>query len=154
MSTSSMSAHAMPTGPAPQFVLVVDDNRATRHSLAMLLHVHGYHVSEAADGGAALSRFSASPERLVVLVDLGIPTIDGIAFLQAVAASSDLATRHAYIVMTSATANTTIATWRTLPSQVTPLLTQLHVLVLTKPFRLSEMLQMVQEAQGRLKRGA
>src|SRR5512146_2788978 len=47
-------APSAPSAPPLPPVLVIDDNQATRHSLASLLHVHGYRVSESSDGEAAI----------------------------------------------------------------------------------------------------
>ena len=41
--------------PAPRRVLVVDDNRDSADSLAMVLNVHGHDARPAYDGGQALS---------------------------------------------------------------------------------------------------
>jgi CheY-like chemotaxis protein len=57
-------------------VLVVDDNKDTVDSLAMLLQLNGHEVSTADSGPAALqAALSEIPD--VVLLDLGLPGIDG-----------------------------------------------------------------------------
>ncbi|HEY1389986.1 MAG TPA: response regulator [Ktedonobacterales bacterium] len=136
-----------PPAPYPPPLLVIDDNQATRHSLASLLHVHGYRVSESSDGAAALSLLAASPERMVVLVDVWLPNMDALALLQAVASHPDLARRHAYIALTASTADTT---GYSLPSHLTALLAQLHIPVLARPFDIDALLRLLRAAQQRL----
>lgn len=67
---------AAPADRRPVRVLVVDDNRAAARSLTMLLRIWGYLVETAHDGPAALQvADQACPE--VVLLDIGLPGIDG-----------------------------------------------------------------------------
>jgi PAS domain S-box-containing protein len=60
----------------PLRVLVVDDNRDARESMAMLLGFWGHEVSSAGDGAAALS-LALKERPHVVLLDIGLPGIDG-----------------------------------------------------------------------------
>jgi CheY-like chemotaxis protein len=62
--------------PARPRVLVVDDNRDTADSLALLLKLWGYEPAVAYDGAAALTRASADPPS-VALLDIGLPGLDG-----------------------------------------------------------------------------
>jgi PAS domain S-box-containing protein len=65
-----------PTKGRPLRVLVVDDNKDTVESLAMLLRRYGHAVSTADSGPAGLQ--AALDENLdAVLLDLGLPGIDG-----------------------------------------------------------------------------
>jgi CheY-like chemotaxis protein len=57
-------------------LLVVDDNRDTVESLAMLLRLYGHHVMTAASGPAALAS-ALSDDCDVILLDIGLPSIDG-----------------------------------------------------------------------------
>jgi two-component system KDP operon response regulator KdpE len=78
----SDSAHesASTHGPGPTILLVEDDD-ATRHALRRDLIARGYRVEEAADGAAALARWEARrPD--AVLLDLGLPDIDGIRIIR------------------------------------------------------------------------
>jgi len=57
-------------------ILIVDDNRDALESLAALMEMEGHEVLTAADGEAALAIAArARPE--VVLLDLGLPRLDG-----------------------------------------------------------------------------
>ncbi|MGH7583347.1 MAG: response regulator [Gemmatimonadales bacterium] len=61
---------------SPQRILVVDDNHDAAESLAMLLRLHGHDVIVAHDGPTALELVAAQ-DRAVVLLDLGLPGMDG-----------------------------------------------------------------------------
>jgi len=62
-------------------VLVVEDDDEVRGVLVRELGSRGYRVQEAADGRAALERWEASrPD--VVLLDLGLPDIDGLEVIR------------------------------------------------------------------------
>jgi CheY-like chemotaxis protein len=71
------TAHEQPVPrSAAQKVLIVDDNRDSAESLAMLLRIEGHDVHVAGDGADAL----AQAERLqphVVVLDIGLPGMDG-----------------------------------------------------------------------------
>lgn len=57
-------------------VLVVDDEPALARALAINLRAHGWEVTTAADGRSALDA-AASTHPDVVLLDLGLPDLDG-----------------------------------------------------------------------------
>jgi len=66
------------TGPR---VLVVDDEQAIRHFLRVSLTANGYLVYEALTGGEALREVSGvRPD--VVILDLGLPDVDGTEVIQ------------------------------------------------------------------------
>ena len=59
-------------------MLVVEDDDETRAALVRELTARGYRVEEAVDGASALQRWDARrPD--VILLDLGLPDIDGVA---------------------------------------------------------------------------
>ena len=60
-------------------VLVVDDNRDSAETIAMLVELWGHQVRVVHDGRAALASLTESPDWLpdVVLLDIGLPGIDG-----------------------------------------------------------------------------
>lgn len=62
-------------------VLVVEDDAAVRRLITTALAMHGYHVNVAATGEAAiLEAASHGPD--LVLLDLGLPDVDGIAVIK------------------------------------------------------------------------
>jgi two-component system, OmpR family, KDP operon response regulator KdpE len=62
-------------------VLVVDDDQHILRALRINLTAHGYHVLLAPDGGTAL-RAAADGHPDVVVLDLGLPDIDGIEVIE------------------------------------------------------------------------
>src|SRR6202007_3010372 len=70
-------------------VLVVDDEPAIRRLLRTSLAAQGYRVIEAADGAAALAAVPREKPALVIL-DLGLPDMDGVDIIRAVRANSAL----------------------------------------------------------------
>ncbi|WP_232677088.1 response regulator [Nocardioides sp. R-C-SC26] len=71
------------------FVLVVDDDPAMRRTLSINLRTRDYDVETAADGRSALQIVE---ERMpdVVLLDLGLPDLDGVSVLRRLRGSSDV----------------------------------------------------------------
>ncbi|HSH46910.1 MAG TPA: sigma-54 dependent transcriptional regulator, partial [Longimicrobiales bacterium] len=65
-------------------VLIVDDEANIRRMLRGLLEAEGYHVAEAADGGAGVES-AATGDPDVVLMDLAMPRLDGMTALQRLA---------------------------------------------------------------------
>ena len=70
-------------------VLVIDDEADIRELLRGLLERAGYVVDEAADGRAGLRAFYATPPDLVLL-DVGMPELDGWATLERLRDLSDV----------------------------------------------------------------
>ena len=64
-------------------VLVVDDDEALARALGINLRAHGYEVTVVHDGRAALDRVN-HVHPAVVILDLGLPDIDGIQVLQGI----------------------------------------------------------------------
>ncbi|MEN9571588.1 MAG: hypothetical protein RL172_2819 [Bacteroidota bacterium] len=62
-------------------ILIIDDERAIRKTLAEILSYEGYKIEEAADGEEGLKKFSATTYD-VVLCDIKMPKMDGIEFLE------------------------------------------------------------------------
>lgn len=129
--------------PPRRPVLVVDDDADIRTTLVEVLQEEGYVVYEAPDGKPALTQLRQSTEPMVVLLDMQMPGLDGIAVLHAVAAHEELATRHAYIVMTAYGS-------RTLPLTVANGLSSLQVPILAKPFDIDLVVAAVRAAEQRL----
>jgi DNA-binding NtrC family response regulator len=68
-------------------VLVVDDDRSIRRSLEKFLHGEGYEVTAAADGKEALQAIANVD---VVLLDLGLPGMDGLEVLDGICGAGGL----------------------------------------------------------------
>ena len=64
-------------------VLLVEDDESTASALARDLGLRGFRVDEAPDGRTALARWEARRPDLV-LVDLGLPDIDGLRIIRRV----------------------------------------------------------------------
>ena len=78
-----MTEQTDPLPPRPR-VLIADDHGMIREGLRMILESHGIEVvGEAADGGSAVRNASAlRPD--VVLMDLRMPGVDGVAATEAI----------------------------------------------------------------------
>src|SRR3989442_13124599 len=57
-------------------ILVVEDDRALRNAVVAALQSGGHEVESAADGSAGVQALSAKPFD-VVLLDIGLPFVDG-----------------------------------------------------------------------------
>lgn len=123
-------------------VLIVDDDEGIRESLRYALEDAGHVVKEAADGLAALGMLRDSRERMVVLLDLMMPKLDGAGVLGAVSGDRRLTRQYAFILMT--------ANPRTLPLAFSQLLLSLGVPYFAKPFDVDDLLRQVGEAWARL----
>ncbi len=88
LGTGGIPAAAMPDRTAgaaqsrqPRAVLVVDDSRMVRESLARALEARGYRVVRAADGQEALERLQVGELELVVS-DVEMPRLDGFTLVR------------------------------------------------------------------------
>jgi len=70
-------------------VLVVDDEPGMRRALAINLSARGWEVTEATDGSTALAA-AASAHPDVVLLDLGLPDLDGLEVIAGIRGWSDV----------------------------------------------------------------
>jgi adenylate cyclase len=84
---------------SPGHVLVVDDERLNRVLLRDPLEARGYEVEEAEDGLQALQKIAARPPD-VILLDLMMPKMDGIAVCRKIRESAK--TAHLPILMITA----------------------------------------------------
>jgi two-component system response regulator AtoC len=66
-------------------VLVIDDEENLRHYLQVVLREEGYHVEAAQDGTEALEKMQHHPWD-IILCDIRMPRMDGMAFLKEVKA--------------------------------------------------------------------
>lgn len=125
-------------------VLIVDDDEGIRETIRLALEDTGYTIAEASDGLAALKQLRAGRERMVVLLDLMMPGLDGAGLLGAVAADAQLSSQYAFVLITANTKTLTLA--------FATLLQNLSVPVLTKPFDIDTLLDAVATAAHRLVR--
>jgi CheY-like chemotaxis protein len=116
-------------------VLVVDDDPGIRAVLRCALQAAGHAVMEAADGVSALDGLRASPHPLIVLLDLRMPRLDGAGVLATVAGDRALAQRHQFVLVT--------ADPLPLPPALDALLASLDVPVVSKPFDIDTVLDLV-----------
>ncbi len=65
------------TVSAPPSILIVEDDRGVRESLAMVLEYQGYNIAQACSGEDGLS-FAADHGPAVVILDINLPGVDGI----------------------------------------------------------------------------
>ncbi len=72
--TASLGPDASPR------LMLVDDDFILRAHLAELLMLEGYSVTCAADGAEALRRLAHEPLPSLILVDIMLPRMDGVAF--------------------------------------------------------------------------
>jgi CheY-like chemotaxis protein len=120
----------------------VDDDDAIRETLRFALEDAGYDVLEAADGLTTLRLLRSTSERMIVLLDLMMPSLDGAGVLGTVAGDARLSTQFVYILIT---ANT-----KTFPLAFATLLTNLRVPIIPKPFDIDDLLALIDQANGRL----
>jgi CheY-like chemotaxis protein len=66
-------------------ILIIDDDPTAAQVLAALLRREGHEAAVALGAGAALSHLRQEPEPDLVLLDLTMPTTDGIELLDALA---------------------------------------------------------------------
>ena len=74
---------------SPARILLVDDEVSIQRAVAPLLRSRGYEVDVAATGGDALRKFAEQPADLIVL-DLGLPDIEGTAVCRRIRESSSV----------------------------------------------------------------
>ncbi|HEX6797619.1 MAG TPA: response regulator [Ktedonobacterales bacterium] len=124
--------------------LVVDDDDAIRETLRSLLEDAGYAVEEASEGMEALRYLRMCRDRMVVLLDLMMPGLDGAGVLGAVAGDRKLAQQFAFILIT--------ANHNTLTLALANLLKNLDVPFVSKPFDVDHLVGVVDAAARRLAR--
>lgn len=71
-------------------VLVVDDNVDVREAISMLLALHGMYTHAARDGREALDALEAGLRPCLIVLDVHMPRMDGIAFRHAQRANAVL----------------------------------------------------------------
>lgn len=66
----------------PQHILVVDDEEPIREILSSMLTTAGFHVEQASSGAEALAKLNSSGEFELLLSDMMMAELDGIALLE------------------------------------------------------------------------
>lgn len=70
------------TGQQP-LILVVDDDQNTREAVETLLELDGYRVATASDGRDALDLLEGGLQPALIVLDMNMPRMDGLAFRDA-----------------------------------------------------------------------
>lgn len=91
-----------------QNILVVDDSPTERHFLSELLSSHGYQVSTAENGEAAIARIKAAPPHLIIM-DVVMPGQNGFQTTREI--SRDPSTQHLPIIICSSKNQETDRIW-------------------------------------------
>lgn len=86
--------------PAKKTILVVDDMAVIRDPIAVTLHTAGYHTLYASNGRAALEVLKTHPHVDLILLDVVMPEMGGLAFLQRI--RSQPATAKIPVILLSA----------------------------------------------------
>ena len=124
-------------------VLVVDDDPLIRKMLRIGLGWDGYTVYEAPDGAVALAHLRATTDRMIVLLGIMMPVMNGFEVLQSVVADTTLATQHRYIIVTGS--------YLALESpEGQQMLAQLDAPIVRKPFTPAQILDAVEQARLKL----
>ncbi len=90
------------TTPDHAPILAVDDSASIREMISTVLTAHGYRVVTAVDGKEALIHLRAAAEPYIVLLDVVMPLLDGMAVVQEISSDPQLrAARHQIILMSS-----------------------------------------------------
>jgi CheY-like chemotaxis protein len=119
------------------YVLIVDDDQDFRDAVRFILEDADHEVLDVSDGESALRILRESHKRLVVLLDMLIPRLNGIDLLRAVVADPLLKERHAYLLMT---ANSML-----LRRQAEPLLAEVSAKIVGKPFDMDNLLAIIDD---------
>lgn len=112
-------------------ILIVDDDAGIRQLLLYAFSMEGYSVAALADGREVIARLRATEDRVIVLMDIMMPHMDGMTVCARLAEEPELLARHVIILMSAAF------------SQGTPLPVGVRD-ALPKPFRLERVFDMLQ----------
>ena len=125
-------------------VLIIEFDECIRGALhdALRTAAHDYAVTEVATDAEALAVLTRQPEAMVVVCsNREAHHHHCTAFFAAVVADKRLATRHQYLLLSTAPA--------LIPDALHTHLAVLHAAILSKPFELDALLALVEEAAAR-----
>ena len=117
-------------------LLLVEDEQDTADLVTLIMKERGYQVSHAADGSAALEKIALMPPPSLVMLDIQLPHVDGIAVLETIRATPDW--QDVPVVMLTAVADADRI------RKVRALAVQDYVL---KPFKQETLLRYVEQAR-------
>lgn len=123
-------------------VLVVDDDRAIRDSLRMVLEDAGYTVVEASDGMEAMGVLRGATRPMVVLLDIMMPRMTGEDVVREVARDPRLQANHSIVIVT--------ANRHALSPSFRAQLERLGIPILDKPPDIDDVIDHVARAEQRL----
>jgi two-component system, NtrC family, response regulator AtoC len=118
--------------PAAPRILVVDDERLLRWSVAETLTARGFEVAEASDGRAAMQALGNGGDTDLVLLDLRLPDVDDLRLLARIRATAP----HTPVILMTAFAT----------REIVEEATALGAAVLHKPFDLEDLATDVERA--------
>ena len=113
-------------------ILVVDDDKESRDLLCEVLEANGYAVSAVGDGVAARETLAQDGGQRIIIADIRMPKEDGLQLLRRLRQEKS---QHDIILMSSFISCAEEKLARELGAQA----------LLEKPFRISELLQVVGE---------
>ena len=113
-------------------ILVVDDDKESRDLLCEVLEANGYTVSAVGDGVAARETLAQDGGQRIIIADIRMPKEDGLQLLRRLRQEKS---QHDIILMSSFISRAEEKLARELGAQA----------LLEKPFRISELLQVVGE---------
>lgn len=123
-------------------ILVIDDDRDIRESLALLFEGEGYEVQAAADGLEGMRALQQADRPLIVLLDLLMPRMSGFELLRWLGQHPAIRDRHAFIVFSARTS--------ALPPGYRQVLQQLKIETVPKPGDVDRLLTIVKAAGEQL----
>jgi two-component system, cell cycle response regulator CpdR len=136
MSETGAAASAI----GPLAILIVDDEEEVALEIADGLRSDGYEVEVVTSGRAALDRIELAPGRFgVVVTDIRMPGMDGVALARDILAIEDEARRPEVILVTG----------HGVPREIALSLPSDSVTVVRKPFRWNELMEPLETAHAR-----
>lgn len=121
-------------------VLAVDDSASIREMISTVLIGHGFRVVTARDGKEALVHLRAAAESYIVLLDVVMPLLDGMAVINEIGSDPQLRVAGHKIILMSSTVR---MSQPDIPQSVGQL---------AKPFTRQKLLEVVESAQNEMRR--